>query len=100
MSTRSLRAMRFQMQARRSLSSAVAVLLSLGAVGLLAPAATAAAPYTAPLATAVQQLVVAPENTSPYDREAQFGGDWTDEDGDCLNTRHEVWTVPAFVDEI
>ena len=76
---------------QRGLSSVLAIAMSLGTLGALAPAAVAAsAPYSAPLTTAVRQLVVAPENTSPYDRQAQFGGDWIDADGDCQNTRHEV----------
>ncbi len=69
-----------------------------GTLGALAPAAAAQeAPYSAPLRTAVRQLVVAPENTSAYDREAQFGGDWLDVDGDCLNTRHEVLVAESVL---
>ncbi len=74
----------------RGLSSVLAFALSLGAFGVFAPASAAAAPYSAPLSTAVRQLVVAPESTAPYDRTAQFGGDWTDADRDCQNTRAEV----------
>ena len=79
----------------RGLSSALALALSVGTLGLVAPAA-AAAPYSAPLSTAVRQLVVAPESTAPYDRNAQFG-DWVDADGDCQNTRHEVLAAESTV---
>ena len=75
----------------RTLSSFVATTVALVGLSAVAPTAVAAAaPYSAPLSTAVRQLVVAPENTSPFDRQAQFGGDWTDADRDCQNTRHEV----------
>ncbi len=62
--------------------------LALLAAAVPAPASAATA-YTAPFRTAVRQLPVAPENTSPYDRERSFGG-WGDTDGDCQSTRHEV----------
>ena len=81
----------------RGLSSVLAFALSLGAFGAFAPASAAAAPYSAPLSTAVRQLVVAPESTAPYDRTAQFGGDWTDADRDCQNTRHEVLIAESTV---
>ncbi len=57
---------------------------------LAAPSASAATTtYSAPLQTAVRALPVAPEDTSPYDRDRDFG-DWIDADGDCRSTRHEV----------
>jgi hypothetical protein len=86
------------LQQARGLSSVLALSLSFGTLGALAPAAAAQeASYSAPLRTAVRQLVVAPENTLPYDRDAQFGGDWLDADGDCLNTPHEVLVAESEV---
>ncbi len=38
--------------------------------------------YSAPLRTAVRALPVAEENTSPYDRDRDFG-DWIDADRDA-----------------
>lgn len=65
-------------------------LLSLGVLAAAVPApASAATTYSAPFRTAVRQLPVAAENTSPYDRDRYFGG-WGDTDGDCQNSRHEV----------
>lgn len=93
-SARSLPTMRLTVRAR-GLSSALVLALSLGTL-LVGPAAAAAAPYSAPLSTAVRQLVVAPESTAPYDRTAQFG-DWVDADGDCRNTRHEVLAAESTV---
>ncbi len=71
--------------------------LALVAVSLLplltgappASADTTTTTYSAPLQTAVRALPVAEENTSPYDRDRDFG-DWIDADRDCRNTRHEV----------
>lgn len=86
---------------RRSLSAVVALAVALAGAGLVTTSAAAAAEtYSAPLRTAVQQLVVAPEDNAGYDRDAQFG-DWIDADGDCRNTRHEVLaaesaTAPTF----
>ena len=62
--------------------------LALLAAAVPAPA-SAATTYSAPFRTAVRQLPVSPENTSPYDRSRSFGG-WGDTDGDCQSTRHEV----------
>ena len=81
----------------RRVASAVALAVAMATLGVTAPSASAAATYSAPLSTAVAQLVVAPESTTPYDREAQFGGDWTDADGDCQNTRHEVLVAESTV---
>lgn len=67
-----------------------AALAALGLLAVLLPApASAGSTYSAPFRTAVRQLPVAPENTSPYDRARYFGG-WGDSDGDCQSTRHEV----------
>jgi hypothetical protein len=48
-----------------------------------------AAPYRAPLRTAIQGLAVSDEENVGYDRDRYFG-QWADADGDCRNTRQEV----------
>ena len=68
-----------------------ALSLPLVAVVVAVPAPPAhAAAYSAPLRTAARQLPVAAENNDGYDRDRYFGADWTDANGDCQNTRHEV----------
>ena len=74
---------------RRSARATLVALVALPALAGTVPADAATGTYSAPLRTAVRQLPVAPENTSAYDRNAQFGG-WADADGDCRTTRHEV----------
>lgn len=70
----------------RSLT-AVAVAGALLLVGLVVPPAAAAVEiYSAPLRTAVQQLVVTAEDNAGYDRDAQFGSGWADVDGDWRRT--------------
>ncbi len=46
--------------------------------------------------TPVAAQIIAPEVDAPYDRRAQYG-DWTDADGDCMNTRHEVLAAESLV---
>ena len=81
-------------RALRAIGLATLVLLIGPAVPALPPAvfsapAEAATVYQAPLWAAIDGLVVAEEDNSGYDRERYFGS-WTDDDGDCQNTRQEV----------
>ncbi|WP_258563390.1 HNH endonuclease family protein [Streptomyces phytophilus] len=59
------------------------------------PAASAPAParaeaITLPLREAIDNLGVAPEDRSGYDREREYGAGWIDADRDGCNTRNEV----------
>lgn len=81
--------------ALRSVSSFIVFFVVL-AGGVIAPSASAATTYSAPLRTAVRQLPVVPEDNAGYDRDRHFGG-WIDADGDCRNTRHEVLIAESQV---
>ena len=50
------------------------------------------------LPSAAWGQVIEPEVDAPYDR-SQYGG-WTDADGDCMNTRHEVLAAESLVPSI
>lgn len=80
----------------RSLAVAASLLVALSAVVTGMPTSSAAEPSRTSLRTAVRALPVAAESNAGYARDAQFGT-WTDADGDCRNTRHEVLAAESTV---
>ena len=81
------------MRVRRTVAVAgVSLLLAVGAIAGVAPAASAA---TVQVASLLGSLVVAPENTSAYDR--SYFQHWIDADHDGCDTRAEVLQSESLV---